>query len=780
MTTRVRAGRATGPLLPCLLLLLALVAPLLGAAPARAAAHAAAQTSGQEPPDRPEACAGASEEQPVVVEVQTLLPRAPTRPDEPFQVAGRLRNCGDQPLRDLELRLAVGGRLASRSALQRAAEEPVLGRRRLTRPAAVAELAPGATTGFDLRLPVAELRLGRLGVYPLAVQARARYGEDSTRTPVGLASTFVPWFPDGPPPPTRIAWLWPLLDAPRRGPAEAMLDDELAGLVSDGDGAGQPGRLHELLTAATRGAAGGCEPAAGQVQDSATRTRPSTPAPACRGEPVPVTYGVEPSLLHSVEAMTRPYAVLEDGALAERPASAAAESWLAVLREAAQDSDVLALPFGDPDVVAMSRADSGLRAEVEPLRRLGESEVARVLGVEPLPSVAWPPPGPLPSALDVIVSARTRAVVLDSSALPPASRSRNRTPSARIQLPSVTGPVSGLVVEPVLSELLASPDDEALPGRAAPTSGGTRLAEQRWIAETAIIAAEVPSSSRTLLVAPERMADVDPALAAAVLADTGRLPWLCPVSLADVAAGRERCAELPDEQGPAVAEPPDPGTATSPEGGPAGLSPTYLDRLADVTREADQFTGAILVPGSQGAASTRARLLRATGRAASSAWRDEPVQGRRMLRLLQEDVSALRGKVRLVSGPITLTGSSGTLPLLVQNELDQPVTVGVVLDQTSAARLSLSESGPQVVQPKELFERISVQVEPRTSGRFVVLATLVDAQGERFGEAVPLQVRSTGYGGVALGVTWIAAAVLMLAAGTRIVRRLLHRRRPAA
>jgi hypothetical protein len=252
------------------------------------------------------------------------------------------------------------------------------------------------------------------------------------------------------------------------------------------------------------------------------------------------------------------------------------------------------------------------------------------------------------------------------------------------------------------------------------------------------------------------------------------------VPLTDVAAGRERCAELPDEQGPAAVEPtdePDPTASAPPSVGSTSLSPAFLDRLAEVTLAADQFTESILVPGSESAAATRARLLRATGRAASAAWREQPLQGREMLRLLEEDVRALRAKVRLVSGPITLTGSSGTLPLLVQNELDQPVTVGVVLDETSAARLSLSTSGAQVVPARELYERISVQVEPRTSGRFVVLATLVDAQGRRFGDPVALPVRSTGYGGVALAVTWAAAGVLMVAAGTRIVRRALHHRR---
>jgi hypothetical protein len=219
MTTRV--GRAAGPALPALVLLLALVTPLLGLVPTQASTGSAPPVSqeavGTEPPAPADPCAGASEERPVLVEVRTLLPRAPSRADEAFQVAGRLRNCGTAALQDLEVRLAVGGRLASRSALQRAADEPVVGRRRLTSPAAALELAPGGSTGFDLRMTVGELRLGRLGVYPLAVQARARYGEDSTRTAVGLATTFVPWFPDGPPAPTRIAWLWPLVDAPAAG-----------------------------------------------------------------------------------------------------------------------------------------------------------------------------------------------------------------------------------------------------------------------------------------------------------------------------------------------------------------------------------------------------------------------------------------------------------------------------------------------------------------------------------------------------------------------------------
>ncbi len=249
MRTRGRARRPAR----CSLLAV-LVAPLVLAAPA--AAQPTEEPVAPAPLPAADVCAGASEEEPVQVEVTTLLPRAPGRPEEPFQVAGRLRNCGEEPVTTLELRLSVGGRLASRGELQRADEEPVLGARRLTEQLDVPELAPGATTRFDLRLLVGDLRLGRLGVYPLSVQVRAQYGGDRGRTPVGLASTFVPWFPDGPPAPTRVAWLWPLVDQPRRAPAEVMLDDELPALLARATATGAPGRLQELLLAGREGSTG--------------------------------------------------------------------------------------------------------------------------------------------------------------------------------------------------------------------------------------------------------------------------------------------------------------------------------------------------------------------------------------------------------------------------------------------------------------------------------------------------------------------------------------------
>jgi hypothetical protein len=182
----------------------------------------------------------------------------------------------------------------------------------------------------------------------------------------------------------------------------------------------------------------------------------------------------------------------------------------------------------------------------------------------------------------------------------------------------------------------------------------------------------------------------------------------------------------------------------------------------------------VLVTGTDDQAATKARLLRARGRAASAAWRDQPAAGRRMLELLAKDVALQRGQVRLLGEPVLLTGSSGTIELAVENRLDQPVNVGVRLDETGSARLSSTGTGVQTI-PAGRATPVQVRVEPRTSGRFVVRATLVDEDGRAFGDEIELEVRSTEYGRIALAVTGVAGAVLLVAVGARITRRAMRR-----
>jgi hypothetical protein len=696
------------------LVLLALVLPLLLAGPALG-------ESAQQP------VAPAVEAAPVRVDVTGLAPRAPQDPDDLVQVTGRLVNLGPTAVRELSVRLLVGDVLISRSALARAAESPRAGRPR--GPDGVLDvvaLAPGEATGFALAVSVRDLRLGRIGAYPVQVQVRGRLGDDAPAESLGQASTFLPWFPDGPPQPTRVAVLWPLVAEPQRAPDGAMLGPDLLAELGD------DGRLTRLL--------------------EASRTS------------VPVTYAVDPELLEAVQALAGEHVVVTgDGGREARAGEPVAQLWLDQLVEALAGTDLVALPYADPDVVAIARSRTGLTADLEQLRVLGRRVAVEITGTEPLEDVVWPPAGPLSSAaLDTLTGGDATAVVLDPEALPERAPMSGRTPGTRTRLAAtVGGPLDGLVVDDVLSALLtAGPDDDGWQG--------DRLAEQRWLAETAILAAERPAESRTLLIAPPRRGEVRPGVAREALLDLSRLPWLCPVPLADVVAGTEACPREDPEATPGQLE--DRGELQTGDG-EGELSPGFLQQVVAVRARAEQLTDEVLIAGTGAAGETKARLLRARGRTLSSTWRDDPAGGRRMLAMQREEVDSLRGQVQLVtSGRVLLTSDTGVVEVLLSNGLDQPVTVGVALNDPVEARLSSSDTGIQTVAPGQQVQ-VRVRVEARVSGQFVVRATLLDRAGEPFGEPVELVARSTRYGSLALAVTGVAAGVLLVAVGVRLTRR---------
>lgn len=732
------------------------------AVPAAAAAQPAAAAA------QPAAVAvqAGGDDLPISTLVTDIRPRAP-RPGDDLQVLGTLRNEGDEPLTDLRVRVRVGDRLSTRAQLAEADQEPPEYRLRDEQP--LPDLAAGVPGTLDVRLPVEQLRLAAIGVYPLQIEVRGRQGDREIEQ-LGAVSTFVPWFPDAQLDPLRVAWLWPLVDQPRRGPREVMLDDELAVSLAPG------GRLERSLRAARMGEQPSCptEPAP-PAGDAAV------PMPAAAGaterlrcDPVPVTYAVDPELLYSVAAMTRPYDVA-DGPERTRPGAGvpAASSWLQGeqgLVGAVAAGDVLALPFADPDVVALTRRAAGLADDVATARTYGETVARDVLGSEPLEDVAFPPPGRLTdAALDAVAGGSTSTVVLEPDALDAPGRTVPRTPGARVGLPrsATSGPLTGLVVDRELSELLVPDGGD---GR------GPRLAEQRWLVETAMIAAERPNDGRTLLVAPPRRADLDPALAGAALADTGRLPWMCGVRLVDVVAGIETCTTGTgtgtgtSEGAETIRE------ATLAQPGPETpeISPAALAQVREVRADAAQFTGAVVKGGTEQAQASRTRMQRAWLRAESSAWRVDGSGGARLTGLLRNDVDDLRGRVKLLTGDVTLTSNSGRVSVALVNELDQPVTVAVRLQAPSEARLASRGTDLTEVPPRQSLQ-VEFDAETQSSGRFLVQAQLVDRDGQAFGQPQALLVRSTRYGAVALGLTGLGTAVLLVAAGTRIARRALQR-----
>jgi len=688
---------------------------------------------------------------PVQMAVTDLLPRAP-RPGQPLQVLGTLVNDGTEPLSGLQVRVRVGDRLSTRGQLRDADRDPPSYGLRDT--AELADLLPGASAPLDVRLPVDRLRLGDDGVYPLQIEVRGVAGNDRERQQLGAVSTYLPWFGDTQVDPLRVAWIVPLVDQPRLSPRGVLLDDELATSLAPA------GRLGRLVAGGRQGSTGGCPPSALPAPDD-----PSVVvAPTCG--PVPVTWAVDPDLLFTADTMTRPYQVAAGGGRTrDGEGTSAALSFLAATRQVTADGAVLALPYADPDVVALTRAGTGLAADVAAARSYGVTVTRDLLGADPLPDVALPPEGALTdSAFDALTTSPTRALVLGAEALDGPVRAGSATPGARVAQPAsaTSGPVTGLVPDAGLSALLVP--DQA-------TWQGPRLAEQRFLAETAMIAAELPNRGRTLLVTLPRRAVADPDLLAGALADTGRVPWTCPVALAQVVQAVEAC---PGRAAPSY-EPERDADLAQPFGVPTELDGRLLARLQKVRADADQFTGAVVRGGTEQARATRARLQRGRLRVESSAWRDERGTGARLLSLLADDVAEQRSKVKVLTGSVTLTSRNGRVSVLVVNELDQPVTVALRLQAPSDARLSRTQTATLEV-PGRNSQSVDVVARTLTSGRFVVLAQLVDRDGHDFGPPQDLLVRSTRYGTVALAVTGLGAGVLLAAAGVRLARRALRRR----
>jgi hypothetical protein len=719
------------------------------------------------PTPTPSATASPNDEAPAQILVTKLEPRAPLHPEDFFQVRGIIINRGSQPLHQLTVRLRRGEKLSTRGELSTADNDPPATTIRVGETpvrTAQQDLKPGAQTTFDIRIRIRQLQLSAnptsIGVYPLKIEARAQFGDTGGVTAVGNVPTYIPWFPEGPPHGRiRLAWLWPLVDQPRRGPREVMLDDNLATSFSAG------GRLDRMLRAAADGQKGGCD----QRADGPPTLKPPPQVTPCRGDSVPLTYAVDPDLLFTADALTHPYQLAVGSKTKRIDNTAPATTWLTTLRTAVSGADVLSLPFGDPDVVALTAPETGLADEVPLLRELGKQETAHVLDRQPLTSVVWPPTGRLTRrSVESLTSGGATAVVVDPVALPAPEGEPNSTPDTNIgQLPTNTGQPSVLTVDPALSALL-TPTYADYPG--------DRIVEQRWLVETAMISAELPSVSRTILVAPSRRADIHTAVAADALRDSGRLPWLCPVSLSSVTTATDSC---PDEvRRESVTRPP--VELEPPHAGDQFLPGAYLRTVHGLRAVSTQFTDDVLAePTSPDAVGTTGRLVRARARTESSAWREDPGGGEEMLRLLKSDLDDLRGKVHLQigAGTVTLTSSSGVISVNVVNELQQPVRIGVILNAHNRARLS-TQATPVTTVPGEQATQINLKVTAQTSGQFPVTAQLVDRTGRPFGKEWTVVVRSTQYGRVALAVTGIGAGVLLLAAGIRIVRRAV--RRPAA
>ena len=374
---------------------------------------------------------------------------------------------------------------------------------------------PGASVPWTVSFRASTQGISSFGVYAVTAQL-----QDVSGGVISSDQTLLPFWPGsrqaGLERPLSISWLWPLIDQPHQKVCTATLtSNDLTGSLSQG------GRLSALLEA------GASHPGA----------RP--------------TWFIDPALLSDVTTMTRRYLV--DGqptctGASLQPAFPAATRWLDGLRQVTNSQPAVLTPYANVDTSAL--VHQGLTRNLASAYRTGEAVATSVLHRSVRQDIAWPPGGTADLSVLTTLAARQHVgtVVLNSGEMPPV------TDATSVFQPddAVTSlRVAGLPMTVLLS-------DDTLTGvlRAGNTSSGSLPAStefavrQRFLAETAMIAAEAPESERTIVVAPPGNWSPSETLASDLLGETETAPWLRPAALPSLSSAPDTQRAAPRHSPP--------------------------------------------------------------------------------------------------------------------------------------------------------------------------------------------------------------------------------------
>ena len=656
---------------------------------------------------------------PVSLSITSVSPTYAT-PGGTVTVSGTLTNSSSRTMSGLSIQLRSSGTpFDSRSELQEyadgtfLADEPVAGAVTTMKP-----LAGRATVPWTISLPVNDVSMSTFGVYPLAAQA-----ENSSLSALTVSRTFLPFWPKNrslQPDKEAIAWIWPLIDQPRQGVCPGLLNDGLTSSLASG------GRLHDLLQVGSK------------YSGSAH-----------------LTWAIDPALLANVNTMTKPYATGKGGCgSATKPASQNAGSWLAQVKSATAGQPVFLTPYADADVAALTRSHmtTDLAQAFTQGRAVATSLLGRnftgsgATGSTNLTGLAWPADGIANRAvLKNLAANGISATVLDSSTMPP-SPQQDYTPSAQSSASDGTGtPMTVLLSDDTITQIIGT-------ANAPSDSKATAFAvEQRYLAETAMIAAEQPSIGRSVVVAPPRRWDPPAGLANELLSETVTAPWLHSVSLGDLAS-------VKDASGKVTRQPPRAHSKSQ-------LSRGLLGEARHVEQQAALLTSVEQNPSP---------LLKNPAAAIeSSAWRgggSAAKQGATLARQISAYLTQQSGKLTVFVVPrVTLGGLKGTVPVSISNGLNYAVNVKLQADPSGG----ITVRGPPhvVTVPPGQQDIVKISVAATTVGSTALRLRLLTPQGAPFSAAATVTIQATHYGTLALVIMAAALGVLVLTAVTRGLRR---------
>lgn len=410
------------------------------------------------------------------------------------------------------------------------------------------------------------------------------------------------------------------------------------------------------------------------------------------------------------------------------------EQWLSAFRSAAKGRELFALPSYDADWTTYS--NSGTRV---PEFRAREYKVLD--GLDLSGSLAWP--------TSQSMSTRTVETALDSdrpwviaegdSAQPTTTLSY--TPDAAYTVETKTGESRVLVSEPTLVSLIEDP------GTNNPIS-----ARQRFIAELAMIARERPSDLRNIVIAMDRSWNPDPEVAKAQFGAIPALPWVTTTDISAIAAGDAESTQTYTL--PAVSM------------GLQALEPSVFNKLRSDLRKIEDLAGVVADPDA-----LTSPFRSATRAATSVAWiSDVTAHDRAVVNLESATQAALDGISVVTGSDINMISTGSEIPVTVQNNLNQDVTIQVRL-RPNDVRLQAKDS-PTLTIPSGGSESVRVPVTAVGSGNVVVAVEIRDAEGTYAATAGEFNVRvRADWENVGTGVVAALLALLLGGGIWRTVKR---------
>lgn len=697
-------------------------------APITAPAAQAEQPIGQPVPP----VAGAPEM--LRLDVTRLTPRVVTSETPTVTVEGKVTNTGDRRVDQIRVRLQRGEPITSDKAMRELPEQK-------TDTAGAFQdvsktLEPGDSAELSISIPVGgeknTLRITEPGMYPLLVNVN---GKPDYSGAARLAAVSIPLpvmsVPGGgeaqpKPTPPSVTVLWPLLDDhPRRlptndgGKSTLLTDDDLAKSLAIG------GRLNNLV--------------------AAVHTAASTNSELLRS----LCFVVDPDLLETVAAMAEGYQVRSaNGQVSETKVSKDAEVWLDQVRELTNGHCVLAVPYADADLGALSRAGA---TDLTQLALGGAASVNELLQVQSVPNVYWPAGGTFDqrTLIDLANSrppGASTTVLVDPGHL---QRIDGRAPYA-LSLAQTTNKVRALPVDSLVSDALA-----------APTTQSDTGSVQNGIAALAYRAAFDPRDGGQVLVAPPRRWRASGAELTAFLTVTAQL-------FDDGFA-----TPLPFDQ-----------MVTAQEGGTA-------DNLAFTGQDSGQEIPTSVTAEVMRINATKRDMLDAMAsdntntidpndflspfqyallRGVSTAWRGRVQDAAEMVDFVDTQLGGLRDQVTVLNPgrPFSLASGDAPIPVRILNKLPVTIVVRVTLSPVPGLR---TEPIQDIRIPPGSSAPRYIQAEMSRSGRFSVNVRLSTPGGTPLGDPARLELNSTSYGIISVAVTGTAGAVLVLLVGFRIFRR---------